>query len=200
MKPPLLLLLILMAAPPGNAGNTKAAADTTGTAAALARSRGAAMSLLGPLRTALVTALRSGGPANAVAVCADTAQLMTERIGRTASVSIRRVSTRWRNPLNEPDEYESAALARMEDARASGSLTDTNEVYGFTTVRGKRVFRYLRPIMLQQMCTACHGAAEDISPTVREVISSRYPDDHAVGYAMGDVRGAVSIILNDGHP
>jgi hypothetical protein len=58
-------------------------------------------------------------------------------------------------------------------------------------IDGKRVFRYMKPIMVQDFCTTCHGG--DLSPAVEAKIADKYPEDRAVGYRPGELRGAFSM-------
>jgi len=51
----------------------------------------------------------------------------------------------------------------------------------------------MRPIIIGAACLKCHGNEEKISGEVKELIVKKYPDDKAVGYKNGDLRGAVSI-------
>jgi hypothetical protein len=55
--------------------------------------------------------------------------------------------------------------------------------------------RLLRPIVMGEPCLACHGPVEGINPRVLELIRAAYPEDLAVGYQAGDLRGAVSVLL-----
>jgi hypothetical protein len=47
--------------------------------------------------------------------------------------------------------------------------------------------------MVASPCLACHGDPEAIDPQVKRLLAERYPDDTAVGYKPGDLRGAVSV-------
>jgi hypothetical protein len=46
---------------------------------------------------------------------------------------------------------------------------------------------YVEPIMLQPLCLTCHGS--ELAPGVAEQISELYPEDHAIGFEAGDLRG-----------
>lgn len=169
--------------------------DTTGTSAALVRSREAATALLSGLRQVLMKQMAAGGPVRAVTVCADTAQMLGASIRTDRGVTVRRVSTRWRNPANAPDPWETSALERFAALQAEGELHERTE---FTEVLGPdsaRVFRYLRPIMVQEMCLSCHGDRSLMKHFIATVLQERYPADRAVGYAAGELRGAVSVTL-----
>jgi hypothetical protein len=43
------------------------------------------------------------------------------------------------------------------------------------------------------MCTACHGTPEQISPEVKAKLDQLYPNDKAVNYKPGELRGAVVV-------
>jgi hypothetical protein len=47
----------------------------------------------------------------------------------------------------------------------------------------------LLPIKLKAECQMCHGPAEEIDEAVMAAISESYPEDQAVGFVEGDLRG-----------
>ena len=53
-------------------------------------------------------------------------------------------------------------------------------------------YRYLRAQRVEGVCLACHGRV--LSAEVAEALGARYPDDQAVGYRPGEVRGAISLV------
>jgi hypothetical protein len=167
--------------------------DTTGSAVMLLRSRSAARELLTSLRTTLEKQLAAHGPAGAVSVCADIAQDLSDAVADRNGIGIRRVSERWRNPKDEPDVYELTVLKLFADAMRETTLTDQSEHAGVVIEDGARVFRYMKPIRIQGMCTACHGQPARMDPAVMKALADRYPADRATGYAIGDLRGAVSV-------
>lgn len=187
---PIPLVALLLAAPP-----LSGESDTTGTGAALVRSREAANTLLSGLRQVLVKQMAAGGPVRAVTVCADTAQMLGASIRTDRGISVRRVSTRWRNPANAPDPWESSALERFAALQAEGELHERTEITGVLGPDSARVFRYLRPIMMQEMCLSCHGDRALMKHFIATVLQERYPADRAMGYAAGELRGAVSVTL-----
>jgi hypothetical protein len=164
----------------------------------LAVARDAATELGRDLMAMLTSELARGGPAAAIAVCADSAQERTQRHQR-AGVMVRRVGTRVRNPGNVPDSLEQQVLARFAaTVAAGGSPTDT--AFVVRTATGDAELRLLRPVRIQKPCLGCHGPAGELSAEVRQTIASRYPNDQATGYALGDLRGAVSVRLTLAKP
>jgi len=158
--------------------------------AAVGRAREAANALGKDLQGLLFSQLERGGPASAIAFCADSAQVRTVRHAGEG-VYVRRVSLKVRNPANTPDAFERAALETLASRYASGQLpAELVEVRG----RGSnRQLQYLRPILVQEKCLSCHGDPAQIDPAVKQVVSARYPTDAAVGYRAGDLRGAISV-------
>jgi hypothetical protein len=47
----------------------------------------------------------------------------------------------------------------------------------------------LWPIEVRRRCLACHAARPELAAATRAWLERAYPDDRAVGYAMGDLRG-----------
>jgi hypothetical protein len=42
-------------------------------------------------------------------------------------------------------------------------------------------------------CLACHGSGDEITPSVRAAISRDYPQDQAIDFQEGDLRGAIVV-------
>jgi Protein of unknown function (DUF3365) len=61
------------------------------------------------------------------------------------------------------------------------------------TEGGQSVARYLRALPTQEMCLACHGTPDKVSAGVAERLQALYPNDHAVGYGKGQIRGAITL-------
>ena len=141
----------------------------------------------------LGAALNQGGPSEGIRVCSEIAQTTTREIGSARSLVLKRTSLRTRNTANAPDAYERRWL---EQAQATH---DRGEVVGATyevveTPNGSRELRHLRPIPFPGgICSGCHGPIEKLSAEVRALLAERYPDDRAVGFEAGDLRGAISV-------
>jgi hypothetical protein len=53
----------------------------------------------------------------------------------------------------------------------------------------------MKPIVTAPLCLTCHG--ETLAPGVAAAVESRYPQDRAVGFAAGDLRGAFHVSWRD---
>jgi hypothetical protein len=166
-------------------------ADTAVDSAAVARARSAANGLGQELQAKLFAALDSSGPAVAVTYCADSAQAWTARHAQ-AGVYVRRVSQRVRNPANRPDSIEAGELVRLDSLHRAGALPG-EIVRARVGEGGERFVDYMRPIVVQERCLACHGQRGQMAPEVRDLLAARYPADEATGYSAGDLRGMLTV-------
>lgn len=198
---PTLLITVLIACGCGRTPDQKAStsladsprisAGTVPPAAAVARAREAADGLGKDLQTQLFAALDSAGPAYAITYCADSAQALSARHA-TEGVYIRRVSLRVRNTANRPDSIEERQLRRLDSLKKAGTLPGEVVRMG-RLATGEPVVEYIRPIIAQERCLACHGSRDQLAPAVRTLLDTRYPDDQATGYQAGDLRGMLSV-------
>lgn len=145
------------------------------------------------LKGILISQIQNKGVLQAVSVCSDTAQVLTNNYGLQKGVFIRRVSLKNRNGNNFPDDFEKKVMNKFELLKQNNELDDNTE--HIETVReGEYTYiRYLKPILIQAECLNCHGNPGDMITEVKDLIMKRYPDDKAVGYSIGDLRGAVSV-------
>jgi len=145
------------------------------------------------LKGILLREMQSNGVVEALSVCSDTAQILTNNFGLQKGVFIRRVSFKNRNVNNYPDDYEKKILAEFELLKQNNELDDKTEHFEIVKQGEFSYIRYLKPILIQAECLNCHGNKEAMLPEVKELIRVKYPEDEAFGYNVGDLRGTVSV-------
>jgi hypothetical protein len=186
----LLPTFLLLACQPRHQAAAPPAIDS----ARLAQARTAATDLGADLMAILTRELARGGPGAAIAVCADSAQARTTQ-HQQKGIVVRRVGTRVRNPLNIPDSIETVLLAAFQADLLAGRLPADTAVLQ-SLPGGHTRLRYLRPLRVQEPCLTCHGPEADIPEPVRTLLAERYPSDQATGYSVGELRGAISVQLD----
>ena len=132
------------------------------------------------------------GAENALSSCRLQVEGITDRVMLHGGWEIRRTAFQVRNPNNLPDPWEKEVLALFAKRKAEGVDMTQHEFAKVVNLDGKRVFRYMKPIRTQGFCTSCQGVS--LPPEVRSKISEKYPDDKAVGFKPGDLRGAFSLL------
>lgn len=133
------------------------------------------------------------GPASAVNICHDKAPQMAKAASEKTGWTIRRVSLRNRNPKAVPDAWERATLQEFDSRAAAGEDPAKLEKSTLVENAGRKEFRYMKALPVQQVCLACHGAADAIAPTVATQIRTLYPNDLGTGYRLSQIRGAMTI-------
>ncbi len=150
------------------------------------------------LKKELKAAIAEGGFQNAIDVCNLKAIPLTELVkeSQNRNVEIKRTSYNCRNPLNAPDSIEKLALDHFIQL-----FREKKEVPEFfiqkITENKESWFYYYKPIKVEQLCLGCHGIASNIDSTIVNQIAKLYPEDKAVGYADGDFRGLISVIIRE---
>ena len=164
------------------------------TAPLLHSSREVAAQLLQQLGAQLRRELAASGAEGAISVCKSAAPEIAGRLSREQGARVARVSLRVRNPLlGTPDAWEQRALTSFDQRAAAGEKPDALELSEFTTEPDGRYFRYVKAIPVQPLCLSCHGPQESIPPAVKARLQEDYPYDRATGYAVGQIRGAVTV-------
>lgn len=151
----------------------------------LAKTDEALTQFAGTLRGKLGDAMKAGGPAGAVEVCAKEAPALYAKMKADTGITIGRSSLRLRNPADAPPPWVADWLKQQGERKAEG-------VQGIRTIvdtGGGKVARVLRPIAIEAPCLACHG--KELAPEVKTALAAKYPSDAATGYELGDLRGAL---------
>lgn len=159
----------------------------------IAEARSVATSVPPKLLEVLKTEIDKGGPEGAIAVCRDEAPKLARAASERTGWQVRRVSLKNRNPKAVPDAWEAAALLDFDRRAAAGESPATLERAEVVTENGQASRRYIRALPVQELCVACHGPADRLSPAVGERLKALYPDDRGTGYSVGQIRGAVTI-------
>lgn len=179
---PLLLLAGCAATP--NADKQAALTDSA---------RQTAAGLLQTLGGELKAAMTAGGPAAAIGVCKERAPRIAAEAAQKTGFAIRRASPKNRNPKAVPDAWETAAQAALEARMAAGEKPETLDMSAVVDTPEGKLFRYAKALPTQAVCLNCHGDLEKLSPEVKAKLATEYPDDKAVGYSAGMIRGVLSM-------
>ncbi len=179
-KFPLVLLTTALLTAPALADNHEARLEAA---------RNAAKKLQGTLVVELQTAMKEGGPTNAIQVCNTKAPAIAKEISTASNLRIGRTSLKLRNEMNAPDAWEKKVLESFEARKAKGeeaAKLEQHEVVG-----GE--FRYMKAIAIppDMPCLKCHGT--ELDPAVQAKLKELYPNDKATGYKTGELRGAITV-------
>ncbi len=179
---------LLIAAPSVAVGNAMPSEKYQAEASAVAKE------LVTQLGSVVKQKMKAEGAVGAIDACSVDALRIANELSRETGWQVKRVATKVRNPLmGMPDTWEQSVLAGFEQRHAQGESFKAMSYSKVIKESGGNYFRYMKAIPVKGQCLACHGSTADISGTVRDMLTSRYPHDRAIGYKAGDLRGAISI-------
>lgn len=141
------------------------------------------------LSSTLMSKMKEGGAPEAIIFCNESALPITKKMAESHGVEIKRTSLKIRNIENLPNEEELKVLHYFEDKLSEGKTL--NPVVSLDQEGSPN---YYAPIRIQQQCLMCHGTLnKELSPSIDSILKVKYPEDVAVGYKEGELRGIWSI-------
>lgn len=140
----------------------------------------------GVLSSNLLAALTRGGTTNAIQFCSTRALPLTVAAG-TNGILVRRVSHRPRNPVNRASSNDLAVIQQFQaKLRPGAGLTPV-----LTTNSQGQVTFYAPIVLNTPLCLQCHGTPEkEVAAQTGEVLHRLYPQDEALNFKLGELRGA----------
>lgn len=139
----------------------------------------------------LQKAIAENGTVGAIEFCNTQALPILQEVGEKYGVEIRRVSNRYRNPADLPNEEEKPLLEAYEYIAESKGKSDPN----IQKFENGEVFLYTKPIVIPGgLCLSCHGEpGKDIDENTLKKLGELYPQDKAKNHQIGDLRGMWSV-------
>jgi hypothetical protein len=139
----------------------------------------------------LKSKMETGGVHEAIFFCNKSAFPMVDSISIANGAVIKRVSLKYRSPVNQPDSLEAVVLNNYNQSIAN-SQEITPLVYSNDYEN-----RFFSPIKTKTLCLPCHGTpGEDMEEADYEFILEKYPNDLAINYNPNELRGMWSITFN----
>lgn len=137
----------------------------------------------------LTEQMKMGGPAQAIPFCNVEALPLTRQLSEEFNATIKRTSDKLRNQENKPTKRELEIINNYHKL-----ISEYQEISPIVEVDSDNKKHYYAPIILKANCLACHGKVEEfVSVKTDSIIKSLYPNDKALAYNEGDLRGIWSI-------
>lgn len=185
MNTPKLLTLLLLTTSLLWGDAQQAEAVKTGDAAAAA--------LLKTLGGNLKKHLEAGGPSDALTFCSTQAITLAHDTDKALgeNVSVKRITLQPRNLGNAAEGTDKAVLEALQALNRNGV-----ELPSYLIKKSEDGYRYYKPLVIDKpVCLKCHGT--EVDPALKTQIDKTYGDDRAMGYRMGDLRGAIVVDIKN---
>lgn len=137
------------------------------------------------LSTALTSSIQTAGIAATIPFCQMNASSLLDEIRQTYQVRIDRVTNKPRNLDHKVNEDEEGLMRDFQRQIIAG-----NHLEPVLYMGSDNVITYYSPIRIQPLCLSCHGQIGlDVAAETLIALKDLYPEDQAIGYELGDLRG-----------
>jgi hypothetical protein len=137
----------------------------------------------------LLKAIEAGGVENAVGYCHLKANPLTDSLSRTFGADIKRISDKFRDPINKPDPLDEQVIQSYQQ-----QLSEGQELQPHLEFIDSTIIFYSPILILNPVCLQCHGLpGSSMDTKTDDFIKAKYPDDKAIGYKLGDLRGVFRV-------
>ncbi len=144
------------------------------------------------LNKTVFNAINIHGVDKAIDICNLNAMALTTTYGRD-DITVGRTSLKVRNKANSPSPNDLVQLEFFSKLAEKGEPLNSKLV-----AEQSGIVHYYKPIILQPQCLSCHGKpGVEINDQTMKAIQAKYPDDNAIEYATGDLRGLWHITFRD---
>lgn len=141
------------------------------------------------LSSRLTTAIEENGIAGAMDYCNLVALPLVDSLSGVHNATIRRTSLKVRNAKDAPQDWEQGILTDFEKAVQAGQ-----DLKPVVKQLDENTVAFAAPIKVMPLCLKCHGSVgQDIAESDYLKIRELYPQDQAINYKEGDLRGMWSI-------
>ena len=145
------------------------------------------------MRTGVQRNFENGGILQAAKFCANKSSKLIEQFDNNleSGISIKRISLKNRNPDAYPQKDEIKILEAFD-------LLEKTSVYlpEIVQLKKENIYKvYFPATMSKKSCKQCHGMQQNMNKEVLGVFKTKYPNDKALGFKGGQVRGAVVVTV-----
>jgi hypothetical protein len=152
-----------------------------------------AMALMKDLKKHLLETLAEDDLVSGFEYCAAQAIALTENVQDSLppGITVKRTSTKHRNPQNAPDELEKEVLDYFTNEYSKTGNLPRYYIQQSTSDE----WRYYKPMAIGKLCLKCHGTMDLMEENVVLSLKENYPDDKATGYKLNEFRGVVRVSI-----
>jgi len=159
------------------------------------KAKQAIMTVGGTLKKTMGAKMKEGGPSMAAEFCSNSASKLAQDASKNLEkgVTVRRITSKPRDSKNMATDEQLEVLKDIEAKMKQGKMPKM-----VVKQISKNHYQVYKPFKVGDKCVICHGTKETRDENAYKIILEKYPNDKAVGYKVGDLRGAFLVdIINE---
>jgi hypothetical protein len=142
------------------------------------------------LSSTLSEKMQEEGIVGAIEFCNLSALPITDSLSDVFDAKIKRAALNYRNPANKLSVEEEEIYQNFLKQIESGA----EKINPIVKLKKDGGAFFYSPIKLMPQCVTCHGkVGEQISSETLAIINNKYPEDKAVNFEIGSLRGIWAI-------
>ncbi len=127
-----------------------------------------------------------------LSVCHTRAMPVTSEVSEEHGMLLSRVSLKYRNPANAPNDWQARVLMEFEGRKKNGEAIANLSYSEVVEQDGARQFRFMKAIPVRAVCLTCHGSA--LHPICRPNSRSCTRTTRQPVFSSTDIRGAFVVV------
>ena len=141
----------------------------------------------GKLKHTLMTKAKEGGLSNAATFCSTEASNVAKEASKSLpkGVSVKRITDKPRNKMNQATPEQ---LKVFNEIKANMKPNEKPQMV--VKKISDNHYQVYKPLKVGKKCLNCHGGDDVRNKDAYNIIGKKYPNDKAIGYKLGDFRGA----------
>ncbi len=160
----------------------------------------AIMKLGKTLKGEVVKHMKTQGAQSTAYFCYKSATNLTKKVNSTypKGISVKRISLKIRNKDNFPASKDEIEMLKNLEQKVKNKEKLPKLIVEKISPNHYKVYK---PILVGKKCLVCHGDKKHRNKEAYKTIKEKYPNDKAIGYKVGDLRGAfvADIVKSKGH-
>ncbi len=149
----------------------------------------AIMKLGKTLKSEVTKNMKAHGAQSTAYYCYKNAENLTKKINSTypKGVTVKRISLKNRSKNGYPTSADEIAMLKKLEKKVKAGEKLPKMIVEKISPNHYKVYK---PILVGKKCLVCHGDAKHRNKDAYKTIKAKYPNDKAIGYKVGDFRGA----------
>jgi len=147
----------------------------------------AIMTVGGKLKSTLIQKVKQGGVSNAADFCSKEAGVLAKEASKVLpkGVSIKRITNKPRNKMNQATPEQLKVLEEIDLKLKAGNMPPM-----VIKKISNGHYQVYKPLKIAKQCLNCHGDNNTRNKQAYSIIKDKYTNDKAIGYKVGELRGA----------
>jgi hypothetical protein len=141
------------------------------------------------LKMNMKKSMKEGKLVGAAKFCTKEARNIGKKVNASypEGTTVKRITLKPRNPKNAAKGADKKVLEEFAAMAKEGKALPKMKIVEVS----KGHYKVYKPMTMGKACVKCHGDVKTMNKEAYGIILKKFPNDKAIGYKVGDFRGAI---------